>query len=52
MAAALFASAAPAAEAPALTAWHGSWAGEGEAFGKEAIATLEIAPGERMARRR
>ena len=35
-----------AAEAPALTAWHGSWAGEGEAFGRPAIATLEIAPGE------
>ncbi|QCB53187.1 hypothetical protein E5675_01170 [Sphingopyxis sp. PAMC25046] len=45
-AAALLASAAPAAGAPSLAAWHGSWVGEGEAFGKPATATLEIAPGE------
>lgn len=45
-AAALVASAPPAAEASSLSAWHGSWAGEGEAFGKPATATLEIAPGE------
>lgn len=45
-AAALMAPAAPAAEAPSLAAWHGSWAGEGEAFGKPATATLDIAPGE------
>lgn len=45
-AAALLASAPPAAEPPSLTAWHGSWVGEGEAFGKPATATLEIAPGE------
>lgn len=31
---------------PTLTAWHGSWAGEGEAFGRPATATLEIAAGE------
>ncbi|MGH6694616.1 hypothetical protein [Sphingopyxis sp.] len=43
---ALVAPAAPAAEAPSLAAWHGSWAGEGEAFGKPATATLDIAPGE------
>lgn len=42
--AALVASAAPAAEAPSLSAWHGSWAGEGEAFGRPATATLDIAP--------
>ena len=48
-AAALLASAPPAAEPPSLTAWHGSWVGEGEAFGKPATATLEIAPGERGA---
>lgn len=45
VAAALLAPAAPAAEAPSLTAWHGSWVGAGEAFGKPATATLEIAPG-------
>lgn len=38
--AALVAPAAPAAEAPSLAAWHGSWSGEGEAFGKPATATL------------
>jgi hypothetical protein len=45
-AAALMAPAAPAAEAPSLAAWHGRWAGEGEAFGKPATATLDIAAGE------
>lgn len=47
-AAALIAPVAPAApvEAPALAAWHGSWTGEGQAFGKPATATLAIAPGE------
>ena len=44
-AAALVAPAAPAVEAPSLAAWHGSWVGEGEAFGKPATATLDIAPG-------
>lgn len=44
--AALAAPAAPAAEAPSLAAWHGRWAGEGEAFGKPATATLDIASGE------
>ncbi len=43
-AAALLAPAAPAAEAPSLSAWHGSWVGTGEAFGKPATATLDIAP--------
>jgi len=43
--AALAAPAAPAAEALSLAAWHGSWTGEGEAFGKPATATLDIAPG-------
>lgn len=43
--AALVAPAVPA-EAPSLGAWHGSWAGEGQAFGKPATATLEIAAGE------
>ena len=43
--AALVAPAAPA-EAPSLDAWHGSWVGEGQAFGKPATATLDIAPGE------
>lgn len=43
--AALVAQPAPAAEAPSLAAWHGSWTGEGEAFGKPATATLDIAPG-------
>ena len=43
---ALVAPPPPAAEAPSLSAWHGSWVGEGEAFGKPATATLEIAPGE------
>lgn len=37
---------APPAEAPLLVAWHGRWVGEGEAFGKPATATLDIAPGE------
>ena len=44
--AALVAPAAPTVEAPSLAAWHGSWAGDGEAFGKPATATLAIAPGE------
>lgn len=44
--AAIVASTAPAAEAPSLAAWHGNWAGEGEAFGKPATATLDIALGE------
>lgn len=44
-AAALIAPLAPAAETPSLDAWHGHWAGEGEAFGKPATATLDIAPG-------
>lgn len=44
-AAALVAPAAPA-EAPSLSAWHGNWTGEGQAFGKPATATLDIAPGE------
>jgi hypothetical protein len=42
---ALVAPVAPAAEAPSLAAWHGTWTGEGEAFGKPATATLDIAPG-------
>ena len=42
--AALTAPVAPA-EAPSLSAWHGSWTGEGQAFGKPATATLDIAPG-------
>jgi hypothetical protein len=47
-AAALVAPAAPAApaEAPSLAAWHGQWIGEGQAFGRPATATLDIAPGE------
>ncbi|WP_447757646.1 hypothetical protein [Sphingopyxis fribergensis] len=46
-AAVLVAPAAPAAEeAPSLAAWHGSWVGAGEAFGRPAAATLDIAPGE------
>ena len=43
--AALLAIAAPAAaEAPppSLAAWHGTWTGEGSAFGKAATATLVI----------
>lgn len=47
-AAALIAPAAPA-ETPSLAAWHGRWAGEGQAFGKPATATLEIAPREQGA---
>ncbi|HJS10976.1 hypothetical protein [Sphingopyxis sp.] len=51
---ALMAPAAPA-EAPSLVptlaAWHGSWAGEGQAFGKLATATLDIEPGEAGATR-
>lgn len=37
---------APAAPAgiPSLAVWHGEWAGEGEAFGKSATATLDIGP--------
>ncbi|AJA10645.1 Putative secreted protein [Sphingopyxis fribergensis] len=42
----MVAPAVPAAEAPSLTAWHGSWSGEGKAFGKPATATIDIAPGE------
>ena len=44
---ALLAIAAPAAAedpAPSLAAWHGTWAGEGTAFGKAATATLVIGP--------
>lgn len=41
----LVASAAPASEAPSLADWHGRWSGEGEAFGKPATATLDIAGG-------
>jgi len=44
-AAAMLAAPAAPAEAPSLTAWHGSWAGEGQAFGKPATATLDIGPG-------
>lgn len=43
---ALLAIAAPAAAedpAPSLAAWHGTWSGEGSAFGKAATATLVIA---------
>lgn len=43
--AALLAIAAPAGAqepAPSLAAWHGSWFGEGTAFGKAATATLVI----------
>ncbi len=44
----LLALAAPFAEAaaptPSLTAWHGTWSGEGAAFGKAATATLVIGP--------
>ena len=43
--AALLAVAAPAAAqdpAPSLAAWHGTWTGEGTAFGKAATATLII----------
>jgi hypothetical protein len=42
---ALVAPATPAGETPSLAAWHGTWIGEGEAFGKPATATLDIAPG-------
>lgn len=44
-AAALLAIATPAAgedPAPPLAAWHGTWTGEGSAFGKNATATLVI----------
>ena len=44
-AALLLAVAAPAAAqdpAPSLAAWHGTWIGEGTAFGKSATATLTI----------
>lgn len=43
--AALLAVAAPAVAqdpAPSLAAWHGTWMGEGTAFGKAATATLVI----------
>ena len=33
-----------AAPAPSLAAWHGTWVGEGTAFGKAASATLAIGP--------
>ena len=42
-AAALIAPAVPA-EAPSLAAWNGHWTGEGQASGKPATATLDIAP--------
>ncbi|MGQ3101473.1 MAG: hypothetical protein ACT6Q5_09120 [Sphingopyxis solisilvae] len=45
--AALLAIAAPAATedpVPSLAAWHGTWTGEGTAFGKVSIATLVIKP--------
>ena len=45
--AALLAIAVPAAAenpAPSLAAWHGTWTGEGTAFGKNATATLVIGP--------
>lgn len=41
--AAMVAPAAPT-ELPSLSAWHGNWVGEGEAFGKSATATLTIGP--------
>ena len=44
-AALLLAAAVPAAAqdpAPSLAAWHGTWIGEGTAFGKAATATLLI----------
>ena len=44
--AALVAPAPPATQAPSLAGWHGRWSGEGEAFGKPATATLDIAAGE------
>ena len=46
-AAALVALAAPAAApTPSLTAWHGTWVGEGTAFGQPASATLGIGSAE------
>lgn len=33
-----------AAPAASLSAWHGSWTGEGTAFGQKATATLELGP--------
>ncbi|WP_439566873.1 hypothetical protein [Sphingopyxis sp.] len=33
-----------AAPAPSLAAWHGTWVGEGTAFGRAATATLAIEP--------
>jgi len=45
--AALLALVTPAAAedpAPSLAAWHGTWSGEGSAFGKNATATLVIGP--------
>lgn len=33
-----------AAPAPSLTAWNGTWVGEGTAFGKAATATLVVGP--------
>ena len=54
-AAAVLAAPAAPAEAPPLSPtlapWHGNWAGEGQAFGKPATATLDIAPGEAGATR-
>lgn len=38
-------SAGISAPAPSLAAWHGSWAGEGTAFGRAATATLVLGPG-------
>lgn len=32
------------APAASLSAWHGSWIGEGTAFGQKATATLELGP--------
>lgn len=50
-AAAVLAAPAAPAEPPSLAAWHGSWAGEGQAFGKPATATLGIVAGESGATR-
>lgn len=50
-AAAVLAAPAAPAETPSLAAWHGHWIGEGQAFGKPATATLDIAPGEAAATR-
>jgi len=48
---AVLAAPATPAETPSLAAWHGHWTGEGQAFGKPATATLDIAPGEAGATR-